>query len=368
MHEKKAVSGYICHNIEHLIACKRGNIPLSPELIRFIEDLDSSIRDKLEEWEIITPLQGNRLTLSVLIEQYKEMLSGKQITPARVKDAASIASRFIKWCHYIYPNDIMSDGVRAYIKYLKDSGLSARTHNKHLQGIKQFVEWLSIRQMCFADLRGINSVNEKIDPRLIRRALTEEEKERLLESLEGYHHGLSAQERKIVYLLALEVGLRWNEIRTLSVGDIDLNDNSVNIQAHNEKSRKGANLPLSESLIEELSAYLSGVIRLPNCQLFEGIWKDKGGQMLKVDLKAANIEFKNEKNEQVDFHSLRHTYGTMLALSGISTEMHAELMRHSTIDLTRKYYIHFKLNNLKEGIKVFNKRPKIDSETQSETS
>ncbi len=357
LHKLKTISAYMCHNIEQLISCKKTGTILSPELIQFIESLDDYIREKLEEWQIITPLQGKKLTLKELLSQYQSGLEGKQVTNARIKEAISIIKRFASWCHYTYPSDITSDGVRAYLKHIAYSGMSARTHNKHLQGIKQFTNWLSIRQECTADLRGINSLNERTDKRLIRRSLTEEERECLLDSLEGYHHGLTAEERKIVYLFALDAGLRWNEIRTLSVGDIDLKNNSLIIQAKNEKARRGAELPLSDELIDELSLFLSGIIKLPSCPLFEGIWKDKAGQMLKVDLKAANIEFRTDEG-QVDFHSLRHTFGTRLALSGVTPQIHMALMRHSDINLTMKYYVHFRLNNLKEGLSLLNKKKK----------
>ena len=44
--------------------------------------------------------------------------------------------------------------------------------------------------------------------------------------------------------------------------------------------------------------------------------------------------------ETVDFHSLRHTFGTMLAKRGVHPKVAQDLMRHSTINLTMNLYTH----------------------------
>jgi integrase len=41
----------------------------------------------------------------------------------------------------------------------------------------------------------------------------------------------------------------------------------------------------------------------------------------------------------VDFHSLRDTYGTNLAAAGVAPFTLKELMRHSTVQQSEKYYI-----------------------------
>jgi len=42
----------------------------------------------------------------------------------------------------------------------------------------------------------------------------------------------------------------------------------------------------------------------------------------------------------VDFHSLRHTTGTLLAASGVHPKVAQTLMRHSDINLTLSLYTH----------------------------
>jgi integrase len=77
----------------------------------------------------------------------------------------------------------------------------------------------------------------------------------------------------------------------------------------------------------------------------------KTSEMLKIDLKAAGIEYKTEQG-QADFHALRHTFGTMLALSGTSPQIAQKLMRHSNFNLTQNIYTHLSTAELRDGRKL----------------
>ena len=57
------------------------------------------------------------------------------------------------------------------------------------------------------------------------------------------------------------------------------------------------------------------------------------------DLKAAGIERIGSDGRSIDVHSLRKTFGTMLARAGVPLTTVQRLMRHSTPLLTAKLYI-----------------------------
>ena len=61
-------------------------------------------------------------------------------------------------------------------------------------------------------------------------------------------------------------------------------------------------------------------------------------ETFKRDLRRAGIEFIDAKGRRADFHSLRHTLGTNLALAGTAPRVAMEAMRHSDIRLTTKTY------------------------------
>jgi integrase len=51
----------------------------------------------------------------------------------------------------------------------------------------------------------------------------------------------------------------------------------------------------------------------------------------------------DQRRRTFDLHSLRHTFGTMLARSGVNPRTAMELMRHSDIRLTTSIYQHLEL-------------------------
>jgi len=55
-------------------------------------------------------------------------------------------------------------------------------------------------------------------------------------------------------------------------------------------------------------------------------------ETFKADLKEANIEFINAKNQQADFHSLRHTLATNLALNGTAPRVAMRLTSKTYTD------------------------------------
>ena len=67
--------------------------------------------------------------------------------------------------------------------------------------------------------------------------------------------------------------------------------------------------------------------------------KDSIRRSFYADLKAAGIERKSPDGRSIDVHSLRRTFGTMLARAGVPLTTTQRLMRHSTPELTAKLYI-----------------------------
>ena len=68
--------------------------------------------------------------------------------------------------------------------------------------------------------------------------------------------------------------------------------------------------------------------------------------MIHRDLDEVGANWReNIKGEIVDFHALRHTFGTRHARAGVSPQKLKKLMRHSSIDLTMKYYVHLTIED-----------------------
>src|SRR5205814_1654058 len=63
----------------------------------------------------------------------------------------------------------------------------------------------------------------------------------------------------------------------------------------------------------------------------------KGAEMLRRDLKAAGIAYRDAAGLVFDFHSLRCQLATLADQAGVSPRVVQKLMRHSTLELTGRY-------------------------------
>ena len=62
--------------------------------------------------------------------------------------------------------------------------------------------------------------------------------------------------------------------------------------------------------------------------------------MLRSDLEAAGIPYEDESERKADFHSLRHTFVTLLKDRNVHPKTAQTLARHSAIGLTMDTYTH----------------------------
>jgi hypothetical protein len=126
------------------------------------------------------------------------------------------------------------------------------------------------------------------------------------------------------------------------------------------KNAKTAQQFIDRQLATALKDHLSNLA--PAALLFELPHESNLARMLRKDLKAARAEWLNAENittqdrtrrqdsdflaagnhegQTLDFHSLRHTRGAWLALSGAHLKTVQVVMRHSSITLTMDTYGH----------------------------
>ncbi len=82
--------------------------------------------------------------------------------------------------------------------------------------------------------------------------------------------------------------------------------------------------------------------------------------MIRVDLDTAGVPIEDEAGRVLDFHSLRHTFCTNLAKSGVLPQMAQRLMRHATVEMTMKFYTHIGLDSMRESVSKLPEFPDVD--------
>ena len=163
------------------------------------------------------------------------------------------------------------------------------------------------------------------------------------------------RERALIYKTYLLTGLRKSELASLTVGQLEL-DGSMPfavLDASDDKSRRGADIPLRPDLTTELRQWLDA--RLADAQATartagepipdelphdSAVFNVPDGlrRILDRDLEFAGIPKKEDRGRAVDIHALRHTFGTHLSKAGVAPRVAQAAMRHSSIDLTMNVY------------------------------
>src|SRR5262249_17948054 len=131
-------------------------------------------------------------------------------------------------------------------------------------------------------------------------------------------------------------GLRLGEVKRLTVAEVRLDavPPHIRVPAAVAKSRTEQTVPLRSDLVAMLRHRLAGR------QVTDPVFDIPYGLInrFNADWRRAGIPKRDADDRTVDIHSLRTTFGTHLAMSGVTPRVAMELMRHSRIDLTMRVY------------------------------
>ncbi len=199
-------------------------------------------------------------------------------------------------------------------------------------------------------------MNAAEDVRLVRRPATGDELRKFLAvtSTGKPFRGLTGGDRAILYRVAVETGLRASELASLTTSSLDLDARipTITVAASYCKRRRLDVQPIRQEVSDALREWLrlrhAEVLQFDgtsSLKLWPGTWFEKAAKMLQRDLEAAGLEVETEDG-RIDFHCLRGTFATNLALAGVSPKATQELMRHSDINLTMMTYTNLRISDV----------------------
>ncbi len=342
--------------LERLAACRASAAALDKDLNRWIETLSARTRDKLAKIGLLKSEQaGACKTLAEHLRDFEQALGAKGNTAQHVSLVAARARAVIEGCCFQYHADISPARVLVYLAKRREQGNSAQTSNFYLQAFKQFGKWL-VEERCASEspVAHLKGLNVRTDRRHDRRALGLGEVNRLLTAARNGPtvRRMTGPDRAMLYQLALETGLRWNELASLTRRSFDLRDGqaAVSVDAQHAKNRQAVSLPLRRRTAGLLREYLAD--RLPQARAFPMPPDKIGAKMLRVDLKKAGIPYEDECGRFIDFHGLRHCFLSLLANSGVHPSVAQRLARHSDIRLTMNRYTHSALERQIDAVEA----------------
>ncbi len=285
--------------------------------------------------------------LSEHIEDWEKLLKARGNNERYAEGQAKYVRAMTQGCRFLFWPDLCGIKVQSFVADMrkattKNDGISARTANGYLQACKQFCNWMVRNDRAPNNpLSHLQRYNIKTDRRVIRRALTFDECQRLLIATQngGPIFKMTGAERAMLYRVALGTGFRAAELRSLRPANFDLETDlpTISVEAAYSKHRKQDIQPISRQLADMLRLFL--VNKDPEEPVFSP-HSDKTADMLRADLRAADIDPVDSAGTRIDFHALRHTFITLGAQAGIAPKALMDLARHSDINLTMSVYSH----------------------------
>lgn len=303
------------------------------------------------------------------------MLRSKGSTTQHVLDCSRAVEKLSVHWDWKMIRDLTEDGLTSWLDEQKQSGKSNRTIQKYGRACKQFSKWLATADKIAHDpFKRVQLPNPEAQRVRRRRMLLPAEWPWILEALRDpladESYGMKPSDRELLYDLAIQTGLRSNELRSLLCGDLVVGKDACYIrkQAQQTKNRLAAKQYVRRPLAEQIRSRK----RLPRAAMFVMPRVEDCVRMLRVDLNEARnlwlkvkcndpssdfLQVTNDLGDHLDFHSLRHTCGAWLAIAGVNPKVIQTVMRHSTITLTLDTYGHLlpglEQDAVEQQLKVF---------------
>jgi len=204
---------------------------------------------------------------------------------------------------------------------------SPKTLNDYLSAIGGLLNWLE-PVIGPNPLRFVERMQTAVEPTRQRRASSVADLRRLI---------AASGQRGVIYLVAASTGIRRGELRSLEWRDVvlDMPQPFIFVRKSIAKNHTTTKQPIPEYVARELGKFRPVEFR-PNERVFRNGIPDM--DTFRGDLARAGIPYIDEQGRYADFHSLRTTFSTLLAVFGIAERIRMELNRHSDPKLTAKTY------------------------------
>lgn len=270
-----------------------------------------------------------------LITEYVKHLRGRRLSPAHVATTEAMIKAWVAGTSVKSLGDADAARTEAWLADQLDAGWSYRTRNGYLKAAKALLRWCEKRGRIEASpLRAIDVLNEDEDRKRISRALAPAELATLLEACR-------CDTRRVYYMLAARMGLRWREIARLKWSQFDLAEGWLTLTSAGTKAKRADVLPIPGDVLPALVKLKAN--KIGDGPLFDAM-PDR--RTWARDLKRAKIVYTTPAGN-ADRKCLRKTFCTHLYLGGADIRDAQMLMRHRDINLTARVYTDPRLQDLR---------------------
>ena len=284
----------------------------------------------------------NKLTM-----EFVSFLTGSGRSERTAQAYAADVERYITWSERAYGMPFSASMLsRAdlhdyQVESRKRERTKAATWNRYVASLTVFAVWLGIEiDGTLTRAEGQKLAPKSLDESAYRRfRLTVREAVRTAKSDAGKR--LAARNAAIITLLA-DAGLREGEVVHLRVSDLLLGERKGRVIITDAKGNKDRSVPLSKDSVDVLKGWLAvrPSTALRSAQdlgdaLFVGVRGD-GLQERGIQKLVAELA-RDAQIGHVTPHQLRHTAAYRWMQAGANLNEVAELLGHSSIEVTRRY-------------------------------
>jgi integrase len=344
----KAVTQRIANKLEEAVALRKAGL-IDPQAEAYRDHAAKPLSDHLADWvqsieakgatkkhaELFTA-RARRIVALVMGANLSDVAPLGRARRTRVAEIVRFRSNTDRAMSSARLAHLTADRVQSALATLKREGRSHETCNHHRAAIRSFSRWAYETHRTKDDiLRGVTGYNAKEDRRHDRRTVSLEELHRLIEVAQSGpdYRGMTGPARALCYRLAVATGLRYSEIASITSESFDWKAPSIAVEAAYTKNGQTAVLPIQDALADDLAAFCADVP--PGCPVFALSRRSGAGAgMLRFDLRAAGIDYRDKSGLVFDFHSLRCELATLADAAGVSPRVVQKLMRHSSLELT----------------------------------
>jgi site-specific recombinase XerD len=265
--------------------------------------LTHSILDKLEN----------------IYKDVEQILHSTHYSPHTVRAYLGQLKNFLETISPKLPSELGVKEIKTYIAYLNKSGRSRSTIDQAINALYFLYTEVIHRPVL---IRDINRPAIRKAPPVI---LSGNEISRIASATRDIKH-------KLMILLTYTAGLRTSEVVNLLVGDLNLDNFTINVKGTGKKRNRTT--VFAEILKSPIQFLIKG--REPSCYVFTGsegnpLTTRAVTKFFKVALEASGI------NKKATPRTLRHSFTAYLLESGADLKIAQRLLGHTRSDVTSYY-------------------------------
>lgn len=299
--------------------------------------------------------------LNILVTDFLEYLEVERGRSQKtIENYDHYLRRFLKWAKISTPSAITADLVRKYRLFLNrlkrpdKETMKPVTQNYHIIALRSFLKYLAKRDIKSLAAEKIELA--KIPERQVS-FLEAEELERFLAAPEGYKVS-DLRDRAILELL-FSTGMRVSELCFLDRKSINLKRDEFSVRGKGGRVRV---VFLSETAKAALKEYLNKRTDIDKALFVREVKKKDESVELRLTPRSIQRIIKKYAakaglTKKVTPHTLRHTFGTDLLLSGADIRSVQEMLGHKSVTTTQ-IYTHITDRQLRSVYKKFHGKRK----------